>query len=164
MEKVRNSVELGPILNKIAQYLAKDQSLCRYLMYSDDEPLERTEDKPDINGYDLLNKNILVVPTINAEDFTTATKICLMLTEGEVEDNIDFKDITLRILIYTPFKAWVINDSQLRPFAVISCIERLLKGKRVESLGTIKYYGFNLRSIDDNLSCYAMDFSLDVFN
>lgn len=159
---VRNSQEIGPILTKIAIQLASNQELCRYLCYTDSDPLSNT--KEDIDGYTLLNKNILVVPQINAEDFTTASKICLLIPRAEIEENKEFKSLNFSILVYTPFKSWIINDTSLRPFAIIGYIEKLLKDKRYESLGTIKYQGFELNSIDDNLSVYRMDFYLDIFN
>lgn len=159
---VRNSQEIGPILTKIAIQLANNQELCRYLCYTDSDPLSNT--KEDIDGYALLNKNILVVPQINAEDFTTASKICLLIPRAEVEENKEFKSLSFSILVYTPFKSWIINDTSLRPFIIIGYIEKLLKDKRYESLGTIKYQGFELNSIDDNLSVYRMDFYLDIFN
>lgn len=161
---VRNSQEIGPILTKIAIQLANDQELCRYLYYTDNEPLIKSETKPDLDGYNLLNKNILVVPQINAKDFNTASKICLLIPQATVEENIDFKNLSLSILVYTPFKSWILNDTSLRPFKIIGCIERLLKDKRYESLGQIKYDGFELHTIDDNLSSYRMDFRLDIFN
>jgi hypothetical protein len=162
---VRNSAELGPILNKIAFVFAKDQELCRLLYYTGASPLEKNEEQPDLDGYNLLNKNILTIPEINASTFDTATKICLLFNEGEVSSsNAEFKNLRLNVLIYTPFKSWGINDIQLRPFAVIGRIETLLKNKRVESLGTIKYEGFNYIPVDDNISGYNMEFSFDVFN
>ena len=159
---VRNSQEIGPILTKIAIQLAKDQELCRYLCYTDSEPLN--SEKIDINGYDIINKNIRVVPQINEEDFDTASKICILIPGGVVEENSEFKNLAIDILIYTPFKSWILNDTALRPFKIMGCIERILKNKRYESLGTIKYNGFGLDSIDDNLSSYRMEFNLDVFN
>lgn len=159
---IRNSQEIGPILTKIAIQLANDQELCRYLYYTDSDPLSDT--KENIDGYTLLNKNILVVPQINAQDFTTASKLCLLIPEAVIEENKEFKSLTFNILVYTPFKSWILNDTSLRPFIIIGCIEKLLKDKRYESLGTIKYQGFQLNSIDDNLSVYRMDFQLDIFN
>lgn len=159
---VRNSQEIGPILTKVAIQLANDQELCRYLYYTDNEP--QSKSKKDLDGYSLLNKNILVVPQINAKEFDTASKICLLIPQASVEENIDFKNLSLSILVYTPFKSWILNDTSLRPFMIIGCIERLLKDKRYESLGQIKYDGFELHTIDDNLSSYRMDFRLDIFN
>lgn len=160
---VRNSAELGPIIYNIAMALAKNQRLCQLLVNEDENPC--TDDKKIEDTYALINKNILLVPEVNAKDFTGASKICVLIDQGTVgTDNKDFKELGVNIIVYTPLRRWAINDLALRPFSIIGEIEKSLKGKRLESLGPIKYHGFELVSVDDNLSGYNMSFSLDVFN
>lgn len=161
---VRNSAELGPILSKISFTLAGDQELCRLLKYTDPDPLDQEKHK-DVDGFGLLNKNIYVIPEINASDFNTAAKIGLIFSEGSINGtNTDYKELALSVLVYTPFKSWAMNDTQLRPFAIIGRIESLLKNKRIESVGNIRYQGFEYFPIDDNISGYNMGFLIDVFN
>lgn len=159
---VRNSVEVGTILTKMVLQLSKDQELCRLLCYTDPNPF--STEKKDLNGFELIGKNFLVVPQVNAQDFNTASKIVFVVPKVPVEDNLQFKELNLSILIYTPYKSWLINNEQLRPFSIIGRIEALLPGKRYESLGEIKYDGYVLQTIDDNISVYRMDFRLDLFN
>ena len=167
---VRNSVELGPILFKIAMHLAKNEKLCRYLVRTDQNPLDDTiqrgdEKQNNIVPYDLLNDTILLVPEVNRENFTAASKVCLVLNNGIPNgDNTEFKTLSLSVIVYTPLRSWIINDLALRPFSIIGEIEKSLKGRRIESLGTIKYNGFNLVTVDDDISGYSMEFTLDVFN
>lgn len=160
MSNIRNNKILGKSLNRIANHLAKNQNLCKYLYYTNFSPLE----EKDIIGYNLINENILVIPLINENEFDTAAKIALLIESGEVLDNRDFVNLKISIIVYVPFKSWAIDDFQLRPFAIMSEIENSLKGKNIESLGSIKYEGFYLNTIDDNLASYKMEFYLDVFN
>ena len=157
---VRNSAELGPIIFKIAKALASNQRLCQLLVNKGLDPFDTVIE----DTYSLITQEILLVPEINAKDFNTASKICILIDEGSVQDNKDFKELGLNILIYTPLRRWTINDLALRPFSIIGEIEKTLKGKRLESLGPIKYHGFELITVDDNLSGYRMSFTLDVFN
>lgn len=157
---VRNSAELGPIIFKIAKALVNNKNLCKLLVNLQDDPLDYEVEDP----YSLINKNILLVPEVNKTDFTSASKICILIEQGSIGDNKDFKELAINILIYTPLRAWAMNDLALRPFSIIGEVEKSLKGKRIESLGEIKYHGFELISVDDNLSGYNMSFSLDVFN
>ena len=62
---IRNSEELGTNLSKIALRLLKNQNLCKYLIYTDDSPLNN----PDILDpvKDILHKTIKIVPQVNAE-------------------------------------------------------------------------------------------------
>jgi hypothetical protein len=163
---VRNSEELGPIMFKIANSLVNNSRLCKLLVNVDYDPYEKeiTENEGIKSPYDLIGKNILLVPQVNAKDFTSASKICILVDQGSVDDNKDFKELGLNIIVYTPLRSWAINDLALRPFSIMGEIEKTLKGKRFESLGPIKYHGFELVSVDDDLSGYRMSFSLDVFN
>lgn len=158
---VRNSAELGPILFKIAKALVNNQKLCQLLVNLENDPYDKIVEDP----YALINQNILLVPEVNKDDFTSASKICIIIDQGDVgTENKDFKELGLNIIVYTPLRSWIINDLALRPFSIMGEIEKTLKGKRLESLGPIKYNGFSLVDVDDNLSGYNMSFSLDVFN
>lgn len=158
---VRNSAELGPILFKIAKALVSNEKLCQLLVNLENDPYDKIVEDP----YALINQNILLVPEVNKDDFTSASKICIIIDQGDVgTENKDFKELGLNIIVYTPLRSWIINDLALRPFSIMGEIEKTLKGKRLESLGPIKYNGFSLVDVDDNLSGYNMSFSLDVFN
>lgn len=157
---VRNSAELGPIIYKIAKALVNNKKLCQLLVNLEEDPYDKEIEDP----YSLINTNILLVPEVNAKDFNSASKICVLIDQGTVSNNTDFKELGINIIVYTPLRRWAMNDLALRPFSIIGEIEKTLKGKKLESLGPIKYYGFELVSVDDNLSGYNMSFSLDVFN
>ena len=163
---VRNSAELGPIIFKIAMALVNNNKLCQLLVNLNDDPCDNDNEENRIEDpYSLINKNILLVPEVNAKDFTSASKICILIDQGKVGgDNKDFKELGINIVVYTPLRSWRMNDLALRPFSIIGEVEKTLKGKRLESLGPIKYHGFELVSVDDNLSGYNMSFTLDVFN
>ena len=70
----------------------------------------------------------------------------------------------MELLIYTPLSTWIINDENLRPFLVMSEIEESLKDKRMNGVGTLKYKGFEIQTLTDTLSCYKMEFLIDVFD
>ena len=80
------------------------------------------------------------------------------------DNNTDFNNVSLSILVYVPLKEWQINDINLRPFIIMSEIETSLKNKRIDGLGTLKYHGFGLHLLTDKMSCYKLNFSLDTFN
>ena len=63
-----------------------------------------------------------------------------------------------------PLSEWILNDINLRPFLIMTEIEKSLKNKKIESIGTIDYSGFELELVTDIMSCYRMSFSIDVFN
>lgn len=158
---VRNSKELGDNLFKIATHLLSNQNLCRLLVNDDMDPLAREVE----DTYKLLGKNIVVVPKINEEDFDRESKIALVFPYGELNDNNkEFKNLRLDVLIYTTLDTWIVNNTSLRPFMIMSEIEISLKDKRVNGIGVIEYDNFELTTLTDKLSCYQMRFTINVFD
>lgn len=158
---VRNSKELGDNLFKIATHLLSNQNLCRLLVNDDMDPLAR-EVK---DTYKLLGKNIVVVPKINEEDFDRESKVALVFPYGELNDNNkEFKNLRFDVLIYTTLDTWIVNNTSLRPFMIMSEIETSLKHKRVNGIGVIEYNNFELTTLTDKLSCYQMRFTINVFD
>lgn len=158
---IRNSQELGDNLFLIARRLADNNNLCRLLINTDFNPLST----PVENTAALLNKNILVVPRVDERDFHLDSKIAILFNGGNVNnENDEFKDLQLNIMIFCPFDSWIINSNNLRPFMIMSEIEKSLKNKRINGIGVLKYTGFELTTVTDDTSCYTMTFEIDVFN
>lgn len=159
---IRNSVEIGENLFKIANLLLSNSRLCRLLKYTDINPF--SEEHEDVPQREILHNNIKIVPLVKEEETNTESVIAIVFSEGVVEDNKEFKKVSFDIMVYVPLSEWVLNDTNLRPFLIMSEIEKSLKNKRIQSLGTIDYKGFELSLITDILSCHRMRFEIDVFN
>jgi hypothetical protein len=159
---IRNSVEIGENLVKIANLLIDNSRLCRLLKYTDKEPF--SEEHDEVPQKEVLHKNIKIVPLIKEEETNTESVIAIVFKEGEIQDNKEFKRVSFDIMVYVPLSEWILNDINLRPFLIISEIEKSLKNKRIQSLGTIDYKGFEASLVTDILSCHRMRFEIDVFN
>ena len=159
---VRNSIEIGENLFKIANLLLSNTRLGRLLKYTDTEPFSKKHE--DVSQKELLHNNIKVVPLVKEDETNTESIAVIIFNEGEVKDNKEFKNLFFDVMVYTPLSEWIINDINLRPFLIMSEIEKSLKNKRIESIGTIDYLGFSLHLVTDIMSCYRMRFSIDVFN
>lgn len=158
---IRNSQELGNNLFLVAKRLLENNKLCRLLVNSNMNPL----DIPVNNSFSLLNKNIKVVPKIDESEFNQESKIALVFPRGNLnDDNEEFKIVEMHILVYTTLDTWIINDENLRPFMIMSEIEKSLKNKRINGIGVMKYKGFDLSTLTDKISCYQMVFHIDVFD
>ena len=160
---VRNSQELGNNLFGIANRLMSNQTLLKYLKYTNSSPLENDDIQNPMST--VLHKNIKVIPLVNEEENSTESTIVLVYESADINsENSEFKDLILLVLVYVPLREWQINDINLRPFVIMSEIEKQLKDKRIDGLGTLKYHGFGLHLLTDSMSCYKMMFSLDTFN
>lgn len=161
---IRNSSELGKNLLLIIEKLAESQKLLRLLKYTNNDPFIKDIDHPDLNPSSLLNENLKVVPLVNEKSDNTESTVVVMYNSGTVMDNKEFKDLQLDVLVYVPLSEWVLNNTALRPFLIMTEIEKAIKGKRIESLGTINYNGFEMVLVTDIMSCYRMSFNINVFD
>lgn len=161
---IRNSSELGINLVKMSGLLLDNSRLCRLLKYTDEDPLSKEKHPIEPLKKSVLHKNIKVVPLVNEDENNTESTIVLIFNEGTTNNNKEFKDLYFDVMVYVPLSEWTLNDINLRPFLIMSEVEKSLKEKRIESLGTINYHGFSLHLITDIMSCYRMRFSINVFN
>ena len=93
------------------------------------------------------------------------SKIALVFPYGELNDaNKEFKNLRFDVLVYTTLDTWVVNDTSLRPFMIMSEIETSLKDKRINGIGVIEYNHFELTTLTDKVSCYQMSFTINVFD
>lgn len=158
---VKYGQEHGVNLIKIAKKLIKNQELLKLLVNTDLDPLNH---KDVIDGLSLLNKNIRVVPLLTADEQNTTSKIVLVYEEGTIMGNPDNENVSLLVSVYCPFKEWLITGDTLRPFAIMSEIRKSLQDKRINGLGEIRYQGFTLSTLTEEMGCYLMRFEISAFS
>lgn len=163
--QVKYGQELGPNLIKIAKTLIKNQELLMLLENTDLDPLNKTKHPNTINGLELLNKLVRVVPLLTPEEQNTKSKIVILFSGGNVNgSNLDNENITMQILIYCPFNEWLIAGDTIRPFAIMSEIRKSLQDKRINGLGEIVYQGYDLGSLTEQMGSYIMEFEINAFS
>ena len=158
--------EFGPNLIKLAKKLLSNQNLCKLLVNTDLDPLN-SELHPDINNpIELLHKNIRVVPLVTPEDETATSKIVLVYTGSMLSEenrNYDHENITISVYIYVPYKEWLITGDSIRPCAIMSEVRKSLQNKRINGLGEIRYEGFDLSSLTNQMGSYVLRFTIGAF-
>jgi len=158
---VRNFNEMGENLMGIVKRLLANQNLCKLLQYTDSNPLKH-EDIP--NTKSLLHKRIRILPKVDPQENTQSTVVLLINDGFKNNHNSDFKTLNLLICVYVPFEEWIINDTQLRPFVIMSEIQESLDNKQIKGLGRLILNEFSLDLLTDEMGAYRMNFSFDVFN
>lgn len=161
---VKYGQEHGINLIKIAKKICQNSDLCRLLVNTDLDPLNRTKHPEDIDGISLLHKNIRVIPLISSNEQNTQSKIILLYDEGEIGSNIDNENISFLVNIYCPFDEWLITGDTLRPLAIMSEVRKSIQDKRLNGLGEIKYLGFSLSSVTEDMGSYTMRFMINAFS
>lgn len=162
---VKYGQELGPNLLKVAKKLCKNENLAMLLDNSDLDPLNRELHPNKINGVELLNKLIRIVPLVQADEQSTKSKLVILFTRGQINStNSDNENIVLTIAIYCPFKEWLITGDTIRPFAIMSEVRKSLQDVRINGLGEIQYEGFDLSTLTEEMGAYIMRFEINAFS
>lgn len=158
---VRNFEEMGENLMEITKRLLANQNLCKLLKYSDKNPLSHSD---FVDTKELLHKRIRILPKVEPQENTESTIVLLINNGFTNSSNSEFKLLNLIVYVYVPFEKWVINDTQLRPFALMSEIQKSLDNKQIKGLGRLSLEEFSLDLITDEMGAYRMNFNFDVFN
>lgn len=162
---VKYGQETGRNLIKIGKRLINNQNLLMLLINTDKDPLNKEKHPNEINGVSVLNKNILFVPLLKPDKQDTTSKVAIFTDGGTINGlNSDNENLSLVINVYCPFIEWAITGDNLRPFAIMSEIRQSLQDRRINGLGEIKYLGFDLNGLTEEMSCYSMRFAINAFS
>lgn len=162
---VKYGQEHGRNLIKICKKLFKNENLCRLLVNTDLDPLNKDKHPEQINGMELFQKNIRVVPLLRDDEQTTESKIILFYDSGDINSsNSDNENLSFVINVYCPFKEWRITGDDLRPYAIMSEIRKSLQDTRINGLGEIRYEGFELSTLTEEMSAHTMRFYINAFS
>lgn len=160
---VRNLGELGINLQKILARLMANQELMKLLYYTDKDPLNHEDLSQDIIKNEIYEKLLKIIPRVGPKE-TAQSVIALRVVNGYSNPNIEFTNLTIGIEVFVPLTQWFIKDSNLRPFAIMSEIDKSLKGKKIDGLGTIDGGSFQINFLTDEISCYEMEFSITIYD
>lgn len=161
---VRNSSELGENLILITKRLMANQNLLKLLYYSDKDPLSHEDLSEEVIKEEIFEKLIRVTPKLPPRG-DAKSRIGLRLVKGiPNEENGEFREIFFSIEIFVPMTQWIIKNTNLRPFAIMGELEKSLKGKRVNGLGTIQGEGFKVGFFSDEMTCYQVDFLITTYD
>lgn len=162
---VKYGQEHGRNMIKICKKLIKNQDLLKLLINTDKDPLNSRTHPDEIDGMSLLNKNIRMVPLLLIDDQRTTSKLVIIYDEGNISSlNPDNENMSLLINVYCPFEEWPIAGDDLRPFAIMAEIRKTLDGVRINGLGEIRYLGFSLSTLTEELGSYTMRFVINAFS
>lgn len=154
---------IGKDLMRVGGLMAKNQTLARLLKYSDNTPL--SPDKPAVDGYSLIGKNITFIPYVDDDETVTESTMMILLDKfWQNPSNPDFKLLRIRFNIVCPMRSWVINEKALRPLMIMSEIDKVMNGSRIAGIGTLQFENADRLVISRSLAGYVVDYVCDTFN
>lgn len=155
---VRNCAELGENLQKIVKRLLANDALVNLLYYTDKDPLNQPHLTEEEKTKEVFEKLIKIIP--NVEERKDEKSIIAIRVISGIKDssNTEFQTVKIAIETFVPMSAWIIKDTNLRPFAILGEIEKSLKGKSVNGLGKLEGGDFELSFLTKEMGVYEQTF------
>ena len=161
---VRNLGELGINLQKIVKRLEANQRLLKLLYYTDKDPLSGADLTEEQIKNEVYEKLIRIVPRVGATETSNSILAMTVMSGDLMRGNNQFNQIGIRFEVLVPLTQWMIKDSNLRPFAILSELQNSLNGKIIDGIGKIYSGDFELGFLTDEMSCYQIEYTIQVYD
>lgn len=160
----RHFAVMGENTFTIANKLTTSQKLCRLLKYQVRDPLN-TDKYENVDGIDLLNKQILLVPKIYDDSTEKMSYVTAIFTSfAKNLFNPDFKVSNLRFDIACPYDEWVLDEHSLRPYLIMQEIDTIFNGAKMAGIGTLSFTRADALTLTPWLGGYSMLYQINEFN
>ena len=161
---VRNCRDIGENLQKIMNRLISNDKLVKLLYYPSINPLSESDLSEQEKKDKIFNKLIKIIPRVGPK-LNSQSVIAISISKGSrIPDNTEFKEIEITIESFVPLNTWIINDTNLRPFAILGEIQDSLNNKTVNGLGKMVGGDFELKFLTDEISCYQQTFYIENYD
>lgn len=160
----RRFAVMGTNTFNVANKLMSNQKLCRLLKYQVRDPFDPVK-YPDVDGVDLLNKQIMIVPKI-FDDSTEKTSYVVAMFSGFTTNmlNPDYKLSTVRFDVACPYDEWVLNDKSLRPYLLMQEIDDMFNQAQMAGIGTLQFVRADSLVLTPQIGGYSMLYQINEFN
>ena len=183
----RRFAVMGNNMFKIAIKILNNQNICRLLKYQVRDPFN-TEKYEDVNGMDLLHKQILIVPKIFDDSVEKMSYITVLFNDFIVNQiNTEFKVSTIRFDIACPYDEWVIDGSKavpdmkaddyddiikwnstnsrsLRPYLIMQELDKMFNEAQISGIGTLQFVRASALTLSPQIGGYSMWYQIHEFN
>lgn len=160
----RHFAVMGQNTFAIANKLMQNQRICRLLKYQVRDPFNKDKYE-DVDGVDLINKQILIVPKIFDDSTEKTSYVTAIFTDFTVSLlNPEFKLSTVRFDIACPYEEWALDEESLRPYLIMQEIDTMFNGARLAGIGTLQFYRADALTLTPWLGGYSMLYKTHEFN
>lgn len=170
MSTQRRFAVMGENTFKIANKLMQNQRICRLLKYHTRDPFFKIDpitnkEQPDVDGSELINKQILVVPKIYDDTTEKMSYITAIFDHYVVNQiNTEFKICKLRFDIACPYDEWLLNEYSLRPYLIMEEIDQMFNEAKMAGIGTLQFYRADPLALTPWIGGYSMEYVINEFN
>lgn len=159
----RRFATMGLNVFNIANQLMQNQRICRLLKYQVRDPFSNKY--PDVDGVDLINKQILIVPKIYDESTEKTSYLTAIVDNFSLDImNSEFKYSIVRFDIACPFEEWVLDEHSLRPYLLMQEIDTMFNEGKIAGIGTMQFMRAYSLVLTPWLGGYSMEYKFNEFN
>lgn len=160
----RRFAVMGENTFRIANKLMLNQRLCRLLKYQVRDPFDK-EKYPDVDGADLINRQILIVPKIFDDTTEKMSYVTALFSNFVVNQmNPEFKLSTVRFDIACPYEEWALDDHSLRPYLIMQEIDLMFNEAKMAGIGTLQFVRADALTLSPWIGGYSMVYQINEFN
>ena len=155
---------MGTNAFNIANKLMSNQRLCRLLKYQVRDPFNEKK-YPDVDGADLINKQILIVPKIFDDSTEKMSYVTAVFSNFVVNQfNPEFKLSTIIFDIACPYEEWLLDEKSLRPYLIMEEIDNMFNEAKMAGIGTLQFYRADQLTLSPWIGGYSMTYKINEFN
>lgn len=159
----RRFAVMGDNTFKILNKLVNNQRICRLLKYQVRDPF--SEKYEDVDGVELLNKNILAVPKVFDASTEKMSYIVAVFDNFVVNQfNPDFKVSTVRFDIACPYDEWLLDESSLRPYLIMQEIDNMFNQGKLAGIGNLQFHRADMLTLSPQIGGFSMEYKINEFN
>lgn len=154
----------------IANKIMKNPRICRLLKYNSKDPFKEKDpitgkDQPDVDGLDLINKQILIVPKVFDDSNEKMSYIISIFESYSVNPfNAEYKMARIRFDIACPYDEWLLNERSLRPYLIMEEIDKMFNKTKLKGIGNLQFNRADNLTLSPWIGGYSMWYTINEFN
>ena len=159
----RRFAVMGDNTFKILNKLVNNQKICRLLKYQVRDPF--SDNYEDVDGVDLLNRQILAVPKVFDASTEKMSYIVAVFDNFVVNQfNPEFKISTVRFDVACPYDEWVLDENSLRPYLIMQEIHNMFNQAKLSGIGNLQFHRADMLTLSPQIGGFSMEYKINEFN
>lgn len=159
----RRFAVMGDNTFKILNRLVNNQKICRLLKYQVRDPF--SDNYEDVDGVDLLNRQILAVPKVFDASTEKMSYIVAVFDNFVVNQfNPEFKISTVRFDVACPYDEWVLDENSLRPYLIMQEIDNMFNQAKLSGIGNLQFHRADMLTLSPQIGGFSMEYKINEFN
>lgn len=160
----RRFAVMGKNTFTIANRIVRNQKICRLLKYHAVDPLDEYK-YADVDGFELLHKQILIVPKIYDDSTEKMSYITAIFDSFSVNTfNPEFKLSTIRFDIACPYNEWILHEESLRPYLIMEEMDKMFNQQPLAGIGNLEFVRVDALTLSPWIGGYSMRYRINEFN